>query len=271
MKSRDGSERNLAVDLENLSLSAVGPSIMGRGLGLYLKYPEIKAVVGGMIDGPAKHAGIETGDRIIRINTQKVDTWVDMAQIIRGSPGKALQVTYLRNDVQKSTVIIPEASEQDGKTIGLIGISPMEPEIPPEMVRRLQFGPIQGLKESVNQTWTMSAMTLQILVKMVTREVSTKNISGPITIADYAGKAASIGLSEFIVFLAAISISLGVLNLLPIPVLDGGHLMYYIVEAIKGSPVSEIARMRGQQVGFVILIMFMVLAFYNDIIRTISN
>lgn len=271
VKSADNREHNITVNLGGLSLSDVGSSILGKGLGLYLQFPEVKAIIGGLIDGPAKDAGLQVGDRIIKINNEKVDKWVDMAHLIQNSPGKALQVTYLRNRVQKTTSITPRPSVQNGKTIGLIGISPKQPDIPPDMIRRLQYGPIAGLKAAANQTWTMSAMTLEILVKMATRKVSTKNISGPITIADYAGQAASIGLSEFIVFLAAISISLGVLNLLPIPVLDGGHLMYYVVEAIKGSPVSELARMRGQQIGFVILIMFMILAFYNDIIRKISG
>ena len=271
VQSTDGRKHELHVNLDNLSLSSVGSSIMGKGLGLYLQFPEVKAVVGGLIDGPAKKAGLMIGDRITQIDGQEVDSWVDMAKLIQSSAGKELHVTYLRGEVQKTTVIVPKPSVQNGKTIGLIGISPKAPAIPADMIRRLQFGPVQGLKEAVVQTWTMSEMTLKILGKMLTREVSTKNISGPITIADYAGQAASIGLSEFIVFLAAISISLGVLNLLPIPVLDGGHLMYYIVEAIKGSPVSELARIRGQQIGFVILIMFMILAFYNDIIRKISN
>ena len=271
VQSADGRKHELHVNLDNLSLSSVGSSIMGKGLGLYLQFPEVKAVVGGLIDGPAKKAGLMIGDRIIKIDGQEVNSWLDMAKLIQNSAGKQLHITYLRGEVQKTTVIVPKPSVQNGKTIGLIGISPKAPAIPADMIRRLQFGPVQGLKEAVVQTWTMSEMTLKILGKMLTREVSTKNISGPITIADYAGQAASIGLSEFIVFLAAISISLGVLNLLPIPVLDGGHLMYYIVEAIKGSPVSELARIRGQQIGFVILIMFMILAFYNDIIRKISN
>jgi len=271
VRSADGRKHDLVVNLNNMSLTDVGPSIMGKGIGLYLKFPEVKAIIGTLIDGPAKNAGLRPGDRIIRINDHKIDTWVDMAKLVQDSPGKEVKVTYLRDEIQKTTALVPKPTTQNGRTIGLIGISPRQPEIPADMIRRLQYGPLQGFREAVDQTWTMSRMTLQILAKMVTREVSTKNISGPITIADYAGQAASIGLSEFIVFLAAISISLGVLNLLPIPVLDGGHLMYYAVEAVKGSPVSELTRMRGQQIGFVILIMFMVLAFYNDIIRKISN
>lgn len=271
VQSVDGHTRNIVVRLDKLSLSDVGPSIMGKGLGLYLKFPEVKAVVGSTIDGPARNAGLKSGDRITEVQGTPIDTWVDMARIIRASPDKPLQITYRRNLVEHTVVVTPRSSMENGKAIGLIGISPKQPEIPQSMVRRLQFGLIAGLGEAINQTWSMSTMTLQILVKMATREVSTKNISGPITIADYAGQAASIGLSEFIVFLAAISISLGVLNLLPIPVLDGGHLMYYGIEAIKGSPVSEQARIRGQQIGIVLLVMFMVLAFYNDIIRKISS
>ena len=271
VKSRDGHRHDLVTDLGKLSFADVGQSIMGKGLGLYLKFPELKAVIGGVVEGPAKNAGLRAGDQIVRINDTKIKTWVDMAHMFRESPGKSLEVTYLRNGVQKRIAVIPKATIQGDKTIGLVGITPSAPDIPPEMIRRLDYGPVEGFGEAVAQTWMLSKMTLQVLGKMLTLEMSTKNISGPITIADYAGQAATLGLSEFIVLLAALSISLGVLNLLPIPVLDGGHLMYYVVEAVKGSPVSEITRIRGQQIGFVILIMFMTLAFFNDITRIISS
>jgi regulator of sigma E protease len=149
----------------------------------------------------------------------------------------------------------------------LIKIAPSFGEIPLEWSVRVRYGPLEALVEGVASTWSMSVLTLKMLFKMLKLEVSAKNISGPITIAQYAGQTAKLGLDRFLMFLAVVSISLGVLNLLPIPILDGGHLMYYCIEAIKGSPVSERTMIWGQQFGILVLIGLMVLAFYNDLTR----
>jgi regulator of sigma E protease len=151
--------------------------------------------------------------------------------------------------------------------VGQIKIRPRYAEIPSELRVRVRFGLGQAVVEGITSTWSMSVLTLKMLVKMLQLEVSTKNISGPLTIAQYAGHTAKVGPDRFIMFLAVVSISLGVLNLLPIPMLDGGHLLYYFIEAIKGSPVSERVMVWGQQFGILLLIGLMMLAFYNDFTR----
>lgn len=271
VRSANGMTRNIRLDVSRLSVSDIGPNLMEKGLGLYVKQPEIQAVIGEIKEGPAKEAGMRINDRITRINGKSIDAWQDMASLIHNNAGKPVSITYLRGQVQKTVNVIPQATLINGREIGLINIAPKNPQIPDSMIRRLQYGIAEGLFEATKQTWAMSAMTLQMLYKMLTLEVSTKNISGPITIAQYAGQSASIGISQFVVFLAVISISLGVLNLLPIPVLDGGHLMYYGIEAVTGSPLSEETRAWGQQLGVIILFLLMMLAFYNDIVKLIST
>ena len=271
VRSDNGNIRDIRLDVSRLSVSDIGPNIMEKGLGLFVKQPELKAIIGEIKDGPAKDAGMKINDRIIKINDKTIDAWHDMASLIHKNAGNSLTITFMRGEIQKTVNVIPRATVISGQEIGLISIAPKNPEIPASMIRRLQYGIAEGFFEAAKQTWAMSTMTLQMLYKMLTLEVSTKNISGPITIAQYAGQSASIGMSQFIVFLAVISISLGVLNLLPIPVLDGGHLMYYVIEAVTGSPVSEEVRVWGQQLGVIILFLLMMLAFYNDIIKLISN
>lgn len=270
VRSNEGRVRTITIDTSTLSISDIGPSLMGKGLGLYVKQPALLPIIGEVADGPAKGAGLQSGDRIVSIDGEAIATWEDMAAHIHAKPDQAINVGYQRGEVRKNVSMVPKPTTVNGNKIGLIGIAPQAPDIPPTMIRQVNYGPVESLVEAAVQTWTMSTLTLKMMGKMIVREVSTENISGPITIAQYAGQSASIGLRPFIMFLAVISISLGVLNLLPIPVLDGGHLMYYAIEAIKGSPLSEQARLLGQQVGVVILAMLMMLAFYNDLIRIIK-
>jgi len=270
VRSNEGRVRTITIDTSTLSISDIGPSLMGKGLGLYVKQPALLPIIGEVADGPAKSAGLQSGDRIVSIDGEAIETWEDMAAHIHAKPDKAINVGYQRGEVRKNVSMVPKPTTVNGNKIGLIGIAPQAPDIPPTMIRQVNYGPVESLVEAAVQTWTMSTLTLKMMGKMIVREVSTENISGPITIAQYAGQSASIGLRPFIMFLAVISISLGVLNLLPIPVLDGGHLMYYAIEAIKGSPLSEQARLLGQQVGVVILAMLRMLAFYNDLIRIIK-
>jgi regulator of sigma E protease len=163
-----------------------------------------------------------------------------------------------------------QAVERDGQRIGRIGVAVQIPELPAELRVTVRYSLPAAVGEGAETTWRMSVLTLKMLVKMLKLEVSTKTISGPLTIAQYAGASAQIGFDRFVLFLAVVSISLGVLNLLPVPVLDGGHLLFYLAEAVLGRPPSERVLHWGQQIGIALLILLMMLAFYNDIVRLLN-
>ncbi len=258
------------LDLRDVPASAVDASLMERAIGLSPVLPQVLPVVGALEDGPAKRAGIQVGDRFIRIAGQPVKGWEDIVALIGPRAGQTVPVEVERNGQRLSVEVTPETVPQGERTVGRINVRPQIADIPPDMRVRVRLGPLEALGESAQNTWAMTALTLQMLYRMATLEISSKNISGPITIAQYAGYSAKTGGTQFLMFLAVISISLGVLNLLPIPVLDGGHLMYYVIEAIKGGPVSERVMLVGQQLGIALLAGLMLLAFYNDLTRIFS-
>ena len=255
------------LDLSRFTPGDIDPAALERRIGMYVRLPELLPIVGTLEPGPAATAGMQVGDRIVRIDGKPVATWEQTVEIISASPGRALTVTVERGGAQQQLTVTPAAVTQDGRSIGRIQIRPQVDEIPADMRVLVQLGPLAATGEAFAYTWSMSVLTLDMLYRMLILEVSSKNISGPITIAQYAGYSAKIGVVQFVLFLAVISISLGVLNLLPIPVLDGGHLLYYAIEAVKGSPVSERVMAFGHQVGIVLLVGLMVLAFYNDLTR----
>lgn len=255
------------LDLTTLPSAAVDASLLERGIGLFGYLPKILPVVGGVEDGPAKSAGLQIGDRFVSIDGQPIRDWDDVVTRISARPDQPTTIVVERDGARRTFHVTPAPITQGERTIGLIGIRPQVGDIPSEMRTRVHFGPIAAFGEAFQNTWAMTALTFQMLYRMVTLEVSSKNISGPITIAQYAGQSAKVGGTQFLLFLAVISISLAVLNLLPIPVLDGGHLLYYVIEVVKGSPVSERVMLLGQQVGIALLAGLMVLAFYNDLTR----
>jgi regulator of sigma E protease len=173
---------------------------------------------------------------------------------------------------EREVLVTPEVHEERGRRLGRIGIQVKDAGIPREdLTVRVSYGPVASLGKALRETWEKSVFSLVMMGKMVVGEVSWRNLSGPVTIADYAGQSARLGIEYYLKFLALVSISLGVLNLLPIPILDGGHLMYYVVEIIKRGPVSERSMEIGQQIGMALLLMLMAFAFYNDINRLISG
>ena len=241
-------------------------------LGFMLWQPVLPAVVGGTTDnGAASRAGLQKGDKIIAINREPITVWSDAVNIIQLHPNQLLVFTIERQGRELLLNVTPDLRKQNEKSIGYIGAYQ---NIPDELIARLRthvdYNVLEAGYEAIEKTWSMSQLTLRVLGKMLLGEAALENISGPITIATYAGISASISIISYLGFLAVISVSLGVLNLLPIPMLDGGHLFYYLIELVKGSPVSEKFEEMAQQIGLAILLMLMALAMYNDIQRLMN-
>lgn len=248
-----------------------GDAFERLGLGFYR--PTVPPVIGKVVSGGiAERAGLQVGDRIVQIDESGVDTWPQVVRIIRESAGQTLRLLVQRGEQRLQVVAIPEWHEEKGKRFGRIGVAVRDAGIPrDQLTTRVSYPVHVALGKAVRETWEKSAFSLVMLGKMITGEVSWRNLSGPVTIADYAGQSAKLGLEYYLKFMALVSISLGVLNLLPIPILDGGHLMYYVVEIAKGGPVSEKTMEIGQQIGMALLLMLMAFAFYNDINRLVSG
>ncbi len=267
VRDEGGRLRSISVDLSGVEASQIDRAFYERVLGLSLRLPSVPAIVGELTEGfPGVEAGLEPGDRILLIDDQPIASWEDMVQLIQSRPNQIVSMAIQREGERIELEITPRQVERDGKMVGMIGVANQ----PVEMFAKVTFGPGEAIWRSVEATWVMSVFTVRMLIKMLQLEVSVKNISGPITIAKYAGQSIQLGIDYFIWLLAVISISLGILNLLPIPVLDGGHLLFNLLEAIKGRPLSDSAMMVGQQIGLVLLAALMGLAFYNDIVRLLG-
>lgn len=257
-----------SMDLGRLEANQIDPGLLERGVGLIGYFPEIPTRVGVVEPGsPADTAGLQAGDDILSIDGIALQTWQDMVTLVQARAGKSSVFEVLRGEEGLTISIIPERIEQDSLSFGRIGIRPAPMEFPEDLIVTVSYGPLDAATRSVENVWVMSALTLKMLWKILRLEVSAKNISGPLTIAQYAGQTVRIGLDRFLLFLAVVSISLGVINLLPIPLLDGGHLLYYVVELLTGGPVPRKVMLWGQQIGIAALFGLMSLAFYNDIVR----
>jgi regulator of sigma E protease len=242
-------------------------------LGLRLDRPDVPPVVGKLVAGGiAEQGGMRAGDRIVSIDGEGMGVWEDVVRAVRRRPGQLVRFGIERRGEKLDLELRPEAFQENGRSIGRIGAAPkIDPESIKNLVTLVRYAPVAAFGMAIERTWETSAFSLKMLGKMVIGQVSWRNLSGPVTIADYAGQSAQLGIGAYVAFLALISISLGVLNLLPIPLLDGGHLLYYVVEIFKGSPVSERVMELGQRVGLTLLLFLMAFAIYNDFTRLLTG
>lgn len=264
-----GDTRSAVLDLRNASPE---PELLFKQLGLEPYRPKGRPIITDTLSGQAAaRAGLQAGDEVIAANGENLDSPAALVNWVQAHPGETVEFTIERDGRQLDQRVQLDAALLEGRQIGRlgahIGVDPAEWEA---MRTQRRMNPLAAVPAAVAETWSVSALTVRLLWRMVAGDVSWKNISGPIQIADYAGKTASVGLEPFLSFLALISVSLAVLNLLPVPVLDGGHLLYYACEFIRGRPLSDQAQIMGQQVGMVALLLLMSLAFYNDILRLLG-
>jgi regulator of sigma E protease len=263
----------VTLDLRSFPADDVESDALER-IGLRLFRPRLEPVVGEVLSGSAgERAGLAPGDRILAADGKPLDSWEALVAEVQVRPEKPLDLTIERGGVRQTLQVVPAAEKAGARRIGRLGVRPppLAPEFAEKMLIRVQHGVAESLWKAVLKTGDIAVFSLKMLGKMLLGEVSWKHLSGPVTIADFAGQSAAMGWVSYLTFLALISISLGVLNLLPIPLLDGGHLMYYAIEIVKGKPVSERAMELGQRVGLALLIVMMAFAFYNDLNRLLTG
>ena len=242
-----------------------------ESLGFTPYRPHIPAIATKLsADGAAIRQGMKQGDQILAIDGVKVKDWFDVVQIIQASPEKLLKIDVLRQNQRMQLQVMPQAQRDNmGNVSGVLGVQsiPGKINIPADYKQTIQYNPAEAFGMAVDKTGQISSMILNSIVKMVRGLIGLDNLSGPITIAKVAGQSAEMGWQTFISFMALMSVSLGILNLLPIPMLDGGHLIYYFIELIRGKPVSEQIQLVGLKIGMVLLGSMMLLALFNDFMR----
>ncbi|WP_213359944.1 RIP metalloprotease RseP [Brachymonas denitrificans] len=268
LQASQGSDsiRTHVLAMQQAGLSDVDAGTLER---IGIAAPFMPPLVGEMVPGePAERAGLQVGDRVLRVDGKPVEDAAELRRLVRAETGGKRQLWQVsRNGELLEIAVAPQAVQQEGVSVGRIGAFL---GAPPEMTT-VRLGAVDGAKHGLQRTWDMAAFSLRMLGRMVVGEASLRNLSGPISIADYAGRSARAGLATYIAFLALISVSLGVLNLLPIPILDGGHLMYYLWEAATGRAVPDAFVQRLQQIGMAILIGLMGIALFNDLTRVLGT
>lgn len=240
-----------------------------RGLGIAMYTPEVPPVVQEVVaDSAAERAGMQAGDRVLTADGVPMVSWKLWVDYVRARPGQAIELEFERAGETMGTIITPaRVTDESGAAFGRVGLAVAIPAMPPEMIRKFNRGPVEAMGAAFSRTWDLMGFTVNSIKKMIQGLISPKNLSGPITIAKVASASAKSGLESYISFLALLSVSLGVLNLLPIPVLDGGHLLFYTLELLAGRPVPEKIQSLGYQLGLFVVLGIMMLALYNDFSR----
>ncbi len=267
----DGDEVVRWLDFENHPLEFEDTDLLS-GLGLVPQVPALPALIDEVVPGEAaEQAGLLVGDHLLSADGETIVSWRWWVDYVRARPQQAISLLLERGGAQQQIMITPALKRVGEESYGRIGAGPLIPDNWYDNYRTTrQYGPLEAVAKAVQQTGEMTVLTLNLLGKMVVGEMSLKNINGPISIAEYAGRSARVGASVFFKLVAFLSISIGILNLLPIPVLDGGHLLYYFAEWIRGEPLSESLRSWGQQGGLAILLGLTALAVYNDVYRLLQ-
>lgn len=267
----EGQVDAITLDTSGIPIYNINPGSLMRQLGFIPVLPPQTTEISQLGEGlPAEQAGLVVGDVIVAIDGQAISNWRELTDKVVPAAGKPLLVTVSRGGSEFSVSITPKAVSFNGAEVGQLGVGRVFTPHTDDQLVTISRSPIQALGYGIETTWLMSSLTVRMLWKMVTLQVSHKNVNGPIMIADVAGKAIQIGLDTYIYLLAIISISLGVMNLLPIPMLDGGHLLMYTVEIVAGRNMSEKVFAVGQRVGVLLILCLMSLAFYNDIFRLLN-
>lgn len=272
VRNPDGTTARVQLPVGGGAIDDLAGGRLYRKLGFSEYFPEHAPVVNRVIGGgAAERAGLRAGDVLERVDGTRVTSLPKFIGYIEAHPGQRIALEVTRDGSTMSVEIVPDAETSDGRTIGRIKAELKVPEYVGEELRKLvateRYDPLTAIAKGWRKTIDTSVLTLRLLGKMLVREASVENISGPISIAKFAGETASLGLSAFVGFLAVVSVSLFVLNMLPVPLLDGGHLMYYLMELVMRRPVPESVQAIGQQVGIALLLALMGLAFYNDLTR----
>ncbi len=260
------------ISLQNVRMEDESASVSTQ-LGLQPWEPPLPAEVGEVLpDSVAGQAGLQAGDLVLSLDGQPVASWQSLASEVRASPGKTLHLVVRRQGQQIALSMVPASIQADGKTIGRIGVAPhIDAHLTSSLFETEQYDAGPAFLAALHRTGESIRLNLHAIGSLITGRASLASVSGPLTIADYAGKTARMGVMAFASFLALISVGLGVLNLLPVPILDGGHLLYHMAELVRGAPVSERAVRLGQRVGMAILLTLMAFAFYNDITRILGS
>jgi len=270
IRDADGQERHLQAHFESPDeLLKKGGVLENFGLSPWQPPAMIESLVAG---GAGERAGLLPGDQVVLADGAAISNWGQWVDFVRERPGQEIAVQVLRHGEAVSLTVRPDSITDSGREIGRIGAYVQLPDDEQRATMRVvvRYGLLRAVPAALDKTWQVTMLTLRTLWKMVSGRASVENLSGPITIAQYAGQSAAIGLASFLGFLGIVSVSLGVLNLLPVPVLDGGHLLFYLVELVKGSPVADAIQLAGQKIGIVLLLALMSLAFYNDLIRLLD-